>query len=198
MPKALRRSVASSIRQATEPGRILHHLLDGQPKMLISLWRGSTLVDNAEENNFEPERGDGSTLLVYEGSPLYNLRQLPAPEHTNLIQAVPLWFLSLPCGHDLADPSRVVVRGYGLVFPLFNTALLDYYNEGGTFGMRQYLYDPRLSQAEADRTVSKGDHFTRLQMMDAWLDSAQPTAPKWTPVAPPPPVVPWWKRVIGG
>ena len=210
MPTALRRTVACSIRKATEPGNILHRLLDGKPKMLISIWSGDAGTSQ-EEYSFSPTRGDGSTLLVPGDSPLYHLREEPAPEHQNIQHGIPIWLLAAKNALSLDDPSQVQVRGYGLVHPLFNSASLDYYDMTGAFQFRQYLFDPRITQQQADG-IDEAEHFRRLQDMSAWIDSASATAPTWNPPCaqapsepqpPNPPLwkdngVPLWKRMLDG
>jgi len=191
MPTALRRAVGCSIRRATEPGSILHHLLNQRPKMIVCLWHGDSAEPLSEENDYSPKRGDGSTLLVEQGSPLFNLRDQEAPEHSNWIQGVPLWLLETPT-IDLMQRNLIKVRGYGLIHPLLNTATLDYYDRDGAYQWRQYIYDPRLTPEEARRT-DKADHFRQLQDAGAWIDTYAPTAPAWRPAGSTRTSMPWWR-----
>jgi hypothetical protein len=179
MPTALRRTVACTIRKATEPGHILHQLIDAKPKMLVSIWCG-TAGPKAEESDFDPDRGDGSTFLITQESPLYNLRSEPTPEHYNIQQGIPLWLLSASTALRLDEPDTVTVRGYGLLHPIFNSATIDYYSSDGNYEFRQYFHDPRTTQAEADR-INEAEHFRRLQDMGAWIDNYQEKAPAWRP-----------------
>ena len=62
-------AVNAALLAATLPGGgILPHLLDGRPKAIVAFWCGDLM---GSASDFDAERGDGRTLLVCPGEPLY-------------------------------------------------------------------------------------------------------------------------------
>lgn len=210
MPLALRRTVASTIRKACEPGAILHNLLDGKPKMLVSIWCGPA-TNEALERDYDPERGDGTTMFIGANSPLYHLRRQPMPEHTNVRQGIPTWLLRADNYERLDDPGTVQTLGYGLIHPLFSTATFDTYTLKGCWESRHYFHDPRLAEKQID-SENAAAQIEYLQSIGANSFEAQLMAPVWNPpcnhvsmedvpfrpIPKPDNDRPWWTRLGNG
>jgi hypothetical protein len=143
LAQGIQTAINKAILEATTPGAVMHHLLDGSEKVLVIEWNGSLL--DPHHAGFDAFRGDGKLTLLRPGHPSY---QVPPSvdlddAEQNIRAGVPLWLLNTSTGWP-------VVLGIGVLHPVYSSASIAFYDHASRQPLsRVYFADPRVDLRQA-------------------------------------------------
>lgn len=134
----IQKAMDTVILLCTTDPTVAARFLTGEDKVICAFWQG----DPTRPGDFNPQRGDGRTELLYPGTPGY---QMPPTFDSNdaaanLRAGVPLWLLhsgdeQRPGGYTLA---------VGALHPVHNSITADLYCPASRHKLcRAYFGDPR-------------------------------------------------------
>ena len=138
LAEGIQTAINKAILEATTPGAVMHHLLDGQEKVLVIEWNGSLL--DPHRDGFDAYRGDGKLTLLRPDHPSYQVPPSVDLEDAeqNIRAGVPLWLLNTSTGWP-------VVLGIGVLHPAYSSATIAFYDHQSRQPLsRVYFADPRV------------------------------------------------------